>query len=179
MDTFTNTILVYTANGTYLGSLLTPHSGDQRPSVSVDLLGIAFSPSGSLAVAESATSDVMMYPFVYGPAAPSIFNITAQLFAGGGSVLNTPFELGNRDNDTALYVSSRGNHEIYRIPAQQTATQNNATVFVTAQSGGLLAPQGMLFDDAGNLYLVSNGNDRVLKYDQNGALASLSVGAHD
>ena len=61
-----------------------------------------------------------------------------------------------------LYVTSNNNHQILQLDGE---TGEFMDIFVTHSSGGLSAPQDLVFHD-GFLYVTSPDNHRVLRYDQ-------------
>jgi len=78
--------------------------------------------------------------------------------------------------DWALYASSYGNNKIIKYD-----TNGVATVFATNGVNGILnQPNGLVFDDLGNLYVANNGNNTIEKYDPqgNGTLFASSAGSN-
>src|ERR1022692_4612112 len=66
--------------------------------------------------------------------------------------------------DWALYASSYGNNKIVKFN-----TNGVATVFATNGVNGVLSqPDGLVFDDLGNLYVANDGNNTIEKYDTQG-----------
>ncbi len=68
---------------------------------------------------------------------------------------------GNKANSQELYVTSFNSSQVLRYNG---ATGAFTDAFVTAGSGGLDAPEGLVFRPDGSLYVVSLGNNQVLRY---------------
>lgn len=74
-----------------------------------------------------------------------------------------------------LYVTSASSDEIKRY--QGDGTNSYIGNFVSAGSGGLDGPFDLKFDAAGNLYVVSDFTNEILKYDSDGNFVSTFVSA--
>src|SRR5262249_14233741 len=69
--------------------------------------------------------------------------------------------------DGSVYVSDPNQNIVYRYDstgAPEPAPGQSGAIFVAAGSGGLNVPVGVTFGADGNLYVVSNGTDQVLRY---------------
>jgi sugar lactone lactonase YvrE len=63
-----------------------------------------------------------------------------------------------------LYVSDTGHHRIYRFPGGPFGEEGGG-------EGEFIDPRGVALDGAGNIYVVDAGNNRVQKFDDEGAFA--------
>ncbi len=85
------------------------------------------------------------------------------LTTGGHLVL--PVTVIPSPDDTTLTVSDMGANKILQIDYAGTQT----VLHDSASTGGLLdVPDGMAYDDAGNLYVANLGNDTIIKIDAQG-----------
>ncbi len=64
-------------------------------------------------------------------------------------------------------MANKGTDEVLRFD-KTTGAPDPASPFVPAGDHGLSIPRGLVFDDAGNLYVSSAGTGDILKYDPNG-----------
>jgi outer membrane protein assembly factor BamB len=77
--------------------------------------------------------------------------------------------------DGNVYVSSLDTHQVLRYNGKTGAFID---AFVSAGSGGLKYPEGVLFGSDGKLYVSSNGTDQVLRYNgKTGAFIDAFVAA--
>jgi len=79
-------------------------------------------------------------------------------------------------DESYLYVANTELGRIVRIPVNADGSPGDAEVFFEdLQKMGL--PDGMVFDDAGNLYVAVVGNDRVVRISPEGDLTTLDEGS--
>ena len=91
------------------------------------------------------------------------------LTTGGHLVL--PVTVIPSPDDTTMTVSDMGANKILQIDYAGTQTVLHDSV----STGGLLdVPDGMAYDDAGNLYVANLGNDTIIKIDAQGNAALFS-----
>lgn len=86
------------------------------------------------------------------------------LVPSGSGGLSKPFY--PTVHEGLLYVSSFNTDEVLRYDAH---TGDFIDAFVAAGAGGVDGPRGVDFDSAGNLYVASSNNNRILVYDASGA----------
>lgn len=78
-----------------------------------------------------------------------------------------------------LYASNEDNDNILSVSFNADGTTNTIAVFVTAGSGGLEEPKALAFGQDGLLYVVSSGNQAVLRFDgATGAFRDAFVPGH-
>ena len=94
--------------------------------------------------------------------------------------LNSPTGLA-LDADGNLYVSDANNNRVRRIDRDGAiVTVVGTGVAGFGGDGGpalaakLSGPAGLAFDEAGNLYIADQGNDRVRRVDTNGVIATVA-----
>jgi streptogramin lyase len=90
--------------------------------------------------------------------------------AGGGGFIK-PVTCIPTTDDTAWVVSDMEANAIFRVgyDGSQTVMHDNTTA-----NGLLNWPDGMAYDDAGNLYVANLGNDTIVKIDPTGAASLYS-----
>jgi sugar lactone lactonase YvrE len=95
------------------------------------------------------------------------------VFITGGTVRLGPFTVGSDGN---LYVVDRTSLGVVRYNG---ATGQSMGTFIATGSGGLANPDHLTFDPGQNyLYVTSNGNNQVLKYNaQTGAFVGVAASA--
>jgi DNA-binding beta-propeller fold protein YncE len=130
--------------GNLLGTFVTAGSGGLGLAH-----GMAFGPNGNLFVSDNNNNRVLQYDGTTG----AFINIFA---TGGGLSLPTAVTFENGD----LYVSSNGNNKIAHFNGTTGALVGD---FVSANSGGLTEPHGLIFRGDGLLYAA--GGTSVLLYD--------------
>jgi sugar lactone lactonase YvrE len=99
---------------------------------------------------------------------------------GGNARLNFPTGLA-LDAAGNLFVSDTGNNRVRRIGLDgviTTVAGNSANGFGgdggPATKAELTSPAGLAFDDAGNLYIADQGNNRVRRVDTNGMITTVA-----
>jgi sugar lactone lactonase YvrE len=166
-------------------------------------LAIAFDPNGNLWVADTNDNRVLEFkpPFSTGMSASVALgqpDLTSGGQCGGGpatdSTLCGPLAIAF-DPSGNLWVADSNNHRVLKfsppfsngMPANvvlgQTAfTSNSANQGGSAGSGTMNAPQGVLFDSTGRLFVGDTGNNRTLVFDgpfSNGMNATAALGQPD
>ncbi|HEY6182197.1 MAG TPA: chitobiase/beta-hexosaminidase C-terminal domain-containing protein [Terriglobales bacterium] len=146
------------------------------------ITGIGSSPSGldvdsdgNVYVALSGDNQVKKYaPINTTFQLDTTFNSTGSIgksdrtTGSGNGEFNTPFDVAVSPDGGVIAVSDSGNHRIQRFVA------NGLFLDVFGQQGNAIGqfntPRGLIYDDAGLLYVVDSGNNRiVLAYPEIGA----------
>ncbi|TLX81588.1 MAG: hypothetical protein E6K98_07045, partial [Thaumarchaeota archaeon] len=137
----------------------------------------AFDSAGNLWVADSGNSRVLKYaaPITTGEAATVVIGqgtFTTSTFGTTATTLFNPFAI-SFDSAGNLWAADTNNERVLKYAAPIT-TGEAATVVIgqgsfTTHTAGttattLSAPIGISFDSAGNLWVVDDNNNRVLKY---------------
>jgi glucose/arabinose dehydrogenase len=157
----TNQVLRYNGStGAFIDAFVTQGSGGLSGP-----WGQTFGPDGNLYVASESTNQVLRYNGSTGAF------IDAFISAGSGG-LDTP--RGVRfGSDGSLYVTSRSTSSILRYQgplasspgAPLPAPGQSGATFVAPSSGGLIWPLYLLFGSDGKLYVASEQNAGILRYD--------------
>ena len=152
----------------------------------------AFDAAGNLWVADQGGHRVLMFkpPFTNGKAASLVIgqaDFTHDIPDTNQTRLRNPYGLAF-DASGKLWIADKYNNRtlMFKPPftngmaASLVIGQSDFTTntFATSQSG-LHGPQSLSFDAAGNLWIVDNRNNRVLRFNPpftNGMLASLVIG---
>lgn len=139
--------------------------------------GLAFDSGGNLWVVDAGNNRVLEFktPFTNGESAslvigqPTFGGYIGQTTSGG---VNAPSYL-TFDPGGNLWVTDQGNNRLLEFRAPFTTGEKASVVIgqadftsYTPASGatGLFEPVGLAFDSMGNLWVVDNGNHRVLEY---------------
>jgi sugar lactone lactonase YvrE len=145
----TNEVLRYNATtGAFVDDFI--------PSLSGALTGnnpLAFGPDGNLYI--TTASGVVRYDGSTGA-------FLGTFIASGSGGLSNPQALAFDPSGSYLYVVSKGTNQVLKYNAQ-----TGAFVGVTAGSG-LSDPRDAVFGSDGLLYVLSNGNQRILRYTESG-----------
>jgi DNA-binding beta-propeller fold protein YncE len=149
-DTFNNDVLQYNATtGAFVGVFVPVGSGGLSSPQ-----GMAFGPDGNLYVT-SGNNSVLRYSGTTGA-------FLGAFVAAGSGGLSAPLELAFDPSGAYLYVASSGSNQVLKYNGQTGA-------FVgVAASGGLSSPTDVKFGPDGLLYVVSMGNNRILRYTEGG-----------
>jgi DNA-binding beta-propeller fold protein YncE len=117
---------------------------------------LTFGPDGNLYVADSAGGSVVRYDGTTGQS-------LGTFIAAGSGGMNGPRSVTFDPTGSYLDVTSSGSNQVLQYNAQTGA-------FVgVAASAGLSDPIDAKFGPDGLLYVLSNGNNRILRYAANGA----------
>ncbi len=147
--------------------------------------GVAVDSAGNLYAADRLNNRVLFYPAgsttatrVYGQGG----NLTTNGYGTDANGLNGPQGV-SLDSAGNLYIADNVNNRVLFHPAGSTTAtrvygQNGS--FTTTQAGAsatnLHGPAHALTDSAGNLYIVDNGNNRVLFYPSGSTTATRVYG---
>jgi DNA-binding beta-propeller fold protein YncE len=135
-------------NGQFMGTFVGANSGGL-----VGPHGLTFGPDGDLYLVSRGTNSILRYN-----SSGAFREVFVPPGAGGLALPNLGLRFGP---DGHLYASSGGSHLVARYHATSGAPLG---AYVGAGADSLNAPWGLLFDSAGNLFVNSFGNDRVLLY---------------
>ena len=113
--------------------------------------GLAFTADGDLLVSDRNGNDVLRFA---GPEDDNPGSAKGAFITAGASDLDGPFNMAVGPDDK-LYVSSFDTNQILRFHGETGAFID---AFATPSR-----PQGLLFDDQGNLLVASTGDDDILK----------------
>ena len=195
----TDQVLLYAADGTYLGVVVSNSSalGFGKP------LALTFGPDGNLYVTGNTTAGVYRYTFATGNFAKftsggPLVGVTGLVFMPGGDLLVSsasanrilryngstgvyigPFGTGvilsnptdlEIGSDGALYAASTVSNQIMRYDFSTGA----GAVFI---GSGLSSPIGLAFDRSGNLYVANQGANNILWFTAAGAPLGVFVPA--
>jgi sugar lactone lactonase YvrE len=86
---------------------------------------------------------------------------------GPGMGLTPPFGANGvefNNDGTALFVADTAFHQIIKIPVNPDGSAGTASIFIT----GINAPDGIMFDRAGNLWVCANQEDEIVVIDKTG-----------
>ena len=136
--------------GTSLGSFVLAGSGGL-----FSPRGLAFGPNGNLFVANGSGAVLEFNGTTGAPVIPGPFIDTN---ANGGGPLDA---FGLTLHGGVLYVTSFLHDEVMAFNA---ITGGYQSTFVTAGSGGLIAPTASAVGPAGDLYVVSQGDNAIRRY---------------
>lgn len=151
----TDSVLRYDgATGDFLDEFVSPGSGElDRPR------DVLFDPNGNLLVVSRGNNRIIRYDGVDGA-------FDTVLVDGTGG-LNVPANMAYLDATDELLVSSAESDDILKYDGQ---TGEFLGAFVTtAGSGGLSNPKWLLSAESGDLLVVSQLGDQILRYDASGA----------
>jgi sugar lactone lactonase YvrE len=140
--------------------------------------GIALDPAGHLFVADQANNRVLEFepPFLAGMKASVVFgqtNFTSRTAAVTQKGLSAPLAVA-LDAVGNLFVADAQNNRVLEFKKPFTSGMNASVVIgqtsFTLNAGattatGLVFPNGIGLDGAGNLYISDNDNDRVVVFD--------------
>ena len=116
-----------------------------RVSACLTLAVLSSTPEGNLYVSSFGTDEVLRYDGRTG----EVFRCIRYQEQAVAWLTLTALSIGPEGN---LYVSSFGTEEVLRYDGE---TGEFLGVFVTAESGGLKGPWGLVFGPDGNLYVSS------------------------
>jgi DNA-binding beta-propeller fold protein YncE len=117
--------------------------------------GMTFGPDGNLYVSGRNSASVVRYDGTTG--APLAMYVTS-----GSGGLNLPEGIAFDPTGSYLYVASTGSNQVLKYNAQ-----TGAYVGVAA-SGGISAPKDVKFGSDGLMYVLSSGNNRILRFTAGG-----------
>ena len=142
VDSFDSNLYKFSAAGGAAGPPLAPIVGDPR--------GLTFQ-AGKLYVARYSLGDIAELD-------PSSGNVVRVVAAGLGS----PYGLATDPLTGNLAVTDRSGNRALGV------NPSSGAVSVYASDASFSAPQGLVFDDRGRLYVVNNGNGNVVRVDRSG-----------
>jgi hypothetical protein len=143
-------VLQYNAtSGAFVGVFVTAGSG-----VLTAPGGMTFGPDGNLYVT-SGPNSVLRYSGTTGA-------FLGVFVAAGSGGLSAPSNIAFDPSGACLYVASSGSNQVLKYNGQ-----TGAFVGVEAR-GGLSSPRDVKFGPDGLLYVLSNGNNRILRYTEGG-----------
>jgi len=164
--------------------------------------GLTFDSSGDLWVADTGNSRILKYPaanLATGGAATVVLGQSDFTSKSSGTTATKFLDLRSLefDSDGNLWVADKNNLRIVMFPAANLATGGAATLVLgqpdftsktsnTAANGGLASTTldtvtGLAFDSSGDLWVVDDGNHRVMKYDNisgSQSTTTISTGAN-
>jgi DNA-binding beta-propeller fold protein YncE len=147
---YTNQVLQYNATtGAYVGVFVAAASGGINGPY-----GMAFDSAGNLYVSGRNSNNVVKYD--------SNGNPQGTFIAAGSGGLNLPEGIALDPSGTYLYVASSGTNQVLKYSAS-----TGAFVGVLASSG-LANPHYVTFGADGLMYVSSGGNNRILRFTENG-----------
>jgi DNA-binding beta-propeller fold protein YncE len=148
---YTNQVLLYDATtGAYIGVFASAGSGG----ISGDH-GMAFDSAGNLYVSGRNSNNVVKYDTNGNPVGTYI--------AAGSGGLNLPEGIAFDPSGTYLYVASSGSNQVLKYNATTGA------YIGVAASSGLASPHYVTFGADGLMYVSSGGNNRILRFTENGS----------
>ena len=193
-DTDNNRVRLVSAStgaiSTIAGSSVAGFAGDGGPATSAALgrpHGVAFAPSGDMAIVEFGNHRVRMVSAVTGLIA-SIAGSGSAGFSGDGGPATSArlFSPVSAAFDAAgnLFVSERDNHRVRRVAASTgvitTAVGNGVAAFSgdggAASSASLSSPPGIALDASGDLLIADSGNNRVRRLVVGGGTIATAAG---
>ncbi len=149
--------------------------------------GLAFSPAGNLYFAQTDEHRITMLDREQGKVAP-IAGTGIGGFSGDGgpagmAQLFSPHGIAT-DKAGNILIADAGNHRVRRVDAAtmriSTVAGNGTQGFLgdggSARQARLNAPQGVAFDDAGNIYIADTGNHRIRRVNRSGNIATIAGG---
>jgi sugar lactone lactonase YvrE len=163
---------------TVAGTGTAGYSGDGGPATSAELddaSGVALDAAGNVYIADYLNNRVRMVSAATGAITTVAGTGTAGYSGDGGPAasaeLNTPHDVVV-DAAGNLYIADWGNNRVRRVNAATglittvvgtgTAVYNGDNITATSAD---LNPLGMVFDNAGNLYIADDSNARIRKVD--------------
>ena len=157
----TNSVLRYDgATGAFVDAFVPTGSGGLY-----DPTMLVFGPDGNLYVASGAHTDYYNSVLRYDGTTGEFLGAFVPAGSGGLTLAPTGgMHFGpdaNHDAVPDLYVSNGEFDEVLVYDGGDGAFLKK---FITAGLGGLDDPKGLLFDSQGDLLVVSNGNDSILRY---------------
>ena len=163
--------------------------------------GLTFDSSGNLWVADKGNSRVLKYPAANlstGGAATVALGQSDLTSKSSGTTATKFLDLRSLefDSDGNLWVADKNNLRIVMFPEANLVTGGAATLVLgqpdftsktsnTAANGGLAATSldtvtGLAFDSSGDLWVVDDGNHRVMKYENiSGSQSTTSISTGD
>jgi len=137
--------------------------------------GLAFDAKGDLFVGNSGGNDVLEYAY---NASTGTYPSVGTVVAGTGQAGTAANELSDPtgvaiDSEGDLFVADTNNNRIEEFPYGSTGTyaSNGTEVAGTGVAGSganqLFAPEDVLLDGNGDLFIADTGNDRVMEYAYN------------
>ncbi len=148
---YTNQVLQYDATtGAYISVFASAGSGGISGNY-----GMTFGPEGNLYVSGRNSNNVIEYNGTTGA-------LIRTFVAAGSGGLNLPEGIAFDPSGTYLYVASSGSGQILKYKA-------NTGAFVgVGASSGLGTPHNVAFGSDGLMYVSSGGNNRILRFMENG-----------
>ena len=196
-DTFGHRILRVGATtgliSTVAGTGVPGFSGDGGAATAASLYypyGVAVSGTGNLHIADTYNHRIRKVDAKTGRISTVAGTGTPGPGGDGGAAtaasLNYPYEVAVDDNGN-FYIADRNNHRIRKVDAETglISTVAGTGMFGFLGSGsdggaateaGLLWPQGVAVDSAGNLYIAGRFNHRIRKVDAETGLISTVAG---
>jgi sugar lactone lactonase YvrE len=127
------------------------------------LNALTFDVTGNVYVSDSFNGVIWKIP----PTGGAATAWSSDPLLGPGAGLTPPFGANgvqfSRDGK-ALYVANTAFHQIIKIPVKSDGSADTASIFVT----GINAPDGIVFDQKGNLWVCANQEDEIVVIDPTG-----------
>jgi sugar lactone lactonase YvrE len=127
------------------------------------LNALTFDSSGNGYVSDSFNGTIWKVP----PHGGSYTSWSTGPLLGPGMGLTPPFGANGvefNNDHTMLYVADTAYHQIIQIPVNSDGTAGTASILVT----GVNAPDGIMVDRSGNIWICSNQEDEIVVIDKTG-----------
>jgi DNA-binding beta-propeller fold protein YncE/subtilisin-like proprotein convertase family protein len=165
-----NEILRYDPTGNLIGPFVVKGAGGLDYPESM-----AFNPNnGNLEVVSAGTGQILEYSGTTGA-------FVRVFVATGSGTMATPEDIVFGP-DGNLYVTDKATNDVLRFDGKSGAPlpgganpANPGAQFILPGANSLLAPTGIAFDSAGNIYVASSGNNQVDKFSAQGTNGSTYV----